>query len=352
VRRGLAVVFGGLGLVVALAGCAGQAPQPEPAPSAAPPRAAAQPSRPADRAVRIVYRAELRDVPPGEPVQVWIPLPEDDEQQRIGELLVEPEWPGELREQRVTHDPVWGNRILYLEGTVDGGAAAISITYDVERWVRRPDLRAFSVDGDPDPSPLFARDLTPPRLVVIDDQIQELADSLPASGAPTLSVARAFYDHVAAEMTYDKSGEGWGLGDSLYACSVGEGNCTDYHAYFMALCLARGIPARFQIGLFGPYEPRPGVSIELGGYHCWAEFRVPGRGWVPVDVSEGDKEAMRYELCFGGHTANRVTLSSGRDLVLEPAQAGEPLNYFVNPYAEVGGLPHAGVSKTATWLEE
>jgi hypothetical protein len=41
-----------------------------------------------------------------------------------------------------------------------------------------------------------------------------------------------------------------------------------------------------------------------------------------------------------------VTLSVGRDLVLEPPQAGEPLNYLLNPYAEADGKP---VATDKTW---
>ena len=119
----------------------------------------------------------------------------------------------------------------------------------------------------------------------------------------------------------------------------------------MALCLAVGIPSRFQIGLFGPYEAQPGEPLEVGGYHCWAEFHVPGRGWVPVDISEADKDPAMAETCFGEHTANRVTLSEGRDLILQPPQAGAPLNFFVDPYVEIDGVPHAGVRRSVTWTD-
>jgi hypothetical protein len=60
---------------------------------------------------------------------------------------------------------------------------------------------------------------------------------------------------------------------------------------------------------------------------------------VPVDASEASRFADRKEFFFGGHTSNRVTLSTGRDIVLEPKQAGDPLNYFLNPYAEADGKP-------------
>jgi hypothetical protein len=55
---------------------------------------------------------------------------------------------------------------------------------------------------------------------------------------------------------------------------------------------------------------------------------------VPVDASEAAKDPSRREYFFGAHDENRVEFSRGRDLVLNPPQAGEPLNYFVYPYAE------------------
>jgi transglutaminase-like putative cysteine protease len=138
-------------------------------------------------------------------------------------------------------------------------------------------------------------------------------------------------------MTYDKSGTGWGNGDTNFACDAGKGNCTDFHALFMSLCRAKGIPAGFEIGLYPPYARK--ADEKPGGYHCWSWFRVPGRTWVPVDCSEADRFPDRREYFFGSHTSNRVTLSVGRDLVLEPRQDGEPLNYLLDPYAEADGKP-------------
>jgi hypothetical protein len=73
---------------------------------------------------------------------------------------------------------------------------------------------------------------------------------------------------------------------------------------------------------------------------------VPGKTWVPVDCSEADRFPDKKEFFFGGHTSNRVTLSTGRDIALVPRQAGEPLNYFLNPYAEADGKP---VKAEKTW---
>ena len=36
---------------------------------------------------------------------------------------------------------------------------------------------------------------------------------------------------------------------------------------------------------------------------------------------------------------SRIVIGTGRDLVLNPHQSGEPLNYFMYPYAEADGKP-------------
>ncbi len=43
------------------------------------------------------------------------------------------------------------------------------------------------------------------------------------------------------------------------------------------------------------------------------------------------------EYYFGNLTEDRVQFTTGRDIDLEPRQAGPALNFFIYPYAEVGG---------------
>ncbi len=57
--------------------------------------------------------------------------------------------------------------------------------------------------------------------------------------------------------------------------------------------------------------------------------------------NEWDKDSAEtkemQEYYWGSCDEKRVELSCGRDITLSPAQAGEPLNNFGYPYAEVDG---------------
>jgi hypothetical protein len=61
---------------------------------------------------------------------------------------------------------------------------------------------------------------------------------------------------------------------------------------------------------------------------------------VPVDISEANKNPKLRDYYFGNLTPDRITFSTGRDIVLAPKQEGPPLNFFVYPYVEVGGKPY------------
>ncbi len=152
-----------------------------------------------------------------------------------------------------------------------------------------------------------------------------------------MKVARAIFEHVLANMKYDKPQDkkGWGKGSVKWACSEKYGNCTDFHALFMNLCRARGIPARFTMGVLLPREPKG----KLDGYHCWCEFYVAGAGWVPVDASEASKHPEKKDYYFGTLDEDRVAFLEGRDLTLEPAQKVGPLSIVPVGYAERDGKP-------------
>jgi transglutaminase-like putative cysteine protease len=280
------------------------------------------------RTFSIEYVGKVPEIPAGtKKLRVWLPVPQDSTVQSIKNLSFS-------KEAKLGVESKYGNKIAYFELDNPGAAAEIAMKFECTRVEIKTDLDALKADGK-DEADSFTVYRKADRLVLVDDEMKKVSDKVTEGKAGTLAKARAIYDYVLSRMTYDKNHQGWGLGSTRHACDVGKGNCTDFHALFNSLCRAQGIASGFEIGLYLPYNRKS--DEKLGGYHCWAFFRVPGKTWVPVDASEADRFEDRKEFFFGGHTSNRVTLSTGRDIVLEPRQAGEPLNYFLNPHAEADG---------------
>ncbi len=284
-----------------------------------------------ERTFEFRYEATLQDLPANAGrVAIWIPYPQGDAHQEVHDVKVDAPFRAEVRK-----DPAYGNRILYLSADKPApGPVHVGMTIQVRRSerVNRPDL-ASGVQDKTDTADL-ERWLRPDRRVPLDDRIRKLAEEVTLGRATDREKARAIYDYVVGTMKYDKTGTGWGNGDIYWACDARRGNCTDFHALFIGLSRAVGIPAKFAIGF--PLPPERGQG-EIPGYHCWAEFHLKDRGWVPVDASEAYKHPDKRDYFFGAHDENRVQLTIGRDLVLDPPQAGDPLNYFIYPYVEVDG---------------
>jgi transglutaminase-like putative cysteine protease len=286
------------------------------------------------RKFSIEYIGKISDVPSGTKVlKVWLPAPQNSTVQKIEKLEFTP------AATRLTTEPKYGNRIGYFEIQNPGTNAEVKMKFICTRDEIRMDFSGLDTDGR-ESNGAFGVYKNADKLVLVDDEIKRLSDQITVGKRGTLGKSRAIYDYVLEKMTYDKNHAGWGLGSTRHACDVGKGNCTDFHALFNSLCRAQGIASGFEIGLYLPYERNKQET--LGGYHCWAFFRVPGKTWVPVDCSEADRFPERKDYFFGNHTSNRVTLSTGRDIVLEPKQEGAPLNYFLNPYAEADGKPVKG----------
>jgi hypothetical protein len=114
-----------------------------------------------------------------------------------------------------------------------------------------------------------------------------------------------------------------------------EGACGQFHALFIALCRANGIPARpisgfiqgatdikeqglkvyvpieFELspqGLAGTQHYFKGKNGVSALPHIWAEFYCQGYGWIPVDLNIG--------RTFGYLKNPRVILSKGFDVLL------------------------------------
>jgi transglutaminase-like putative cysteine protease len=266
-----------------------------------------------------LYRAQLPKITGA--ARMWLPVPATDEFQTVEVKSIKA--PGQ---QQTLTDREHGNRVLLL--TLD--AADSGKTIELKFNVRRTEKAPYAGQA-----PDAGQYLDPERLVPADERFRTIAAEVVRGKKTDLVRARALYDHTIDRMRYIKFGDGWGKGDAVYACDVKTGNCTDFHSYFIALCRAVGIPARFAIGAAIPSGRNEGG---VDGYHCWAEFYADGKWW-PVDISEGDKYSSLSTYYFGHHPANRVEFSRGRDLVVEPGPASGPINFLAYPVLEIDGKP-------------
>jgi transglutaminase-like putative cysteine protease len=291
------------------------------------------------------YAFTVKNVPSGEKVQIWFPAAHSDPYQEVRVVSAKGDLP-----LKKTRESRFGNEIYFAEvAKAKSQDLHFEVVYDVVRHERltvglnRPRLENASLSNKEN-----KQFLAPDKLVPITGLPAELAAKVAADKSSQLDKARAIYDYVFANMSYDKTGTGWGRGDVLYACNAKKGNCTDFHSLFIAMARSQGIPSRFEIGFQVPPDQH---SSEIAGYHCWAEFFNPQNGWVPVDISEAWKHQTKKDYYFGAHDADRVQFSAGRDLKLNPAQQGEPLNYFVYPYVEVGGKQYPNVANDFSFAD-
>jgi transglutaminase-like putative cysteine protease len=255
------------------------------------------------------------------PARLWLPLARSDDAQtvRVEAIRI----PASRRELK---DRAHGNHVLFVTLGPEDGDSTIEVRYHVTRMER---------SAYPAAEASLQAYLAPERLVPATGTMRRIARDA-VKGKPTdLMRARALYDHAIERLRYARVGQGWGKGDAVYACDARSGNCSDFHAYFIALARAVGIPARFAVGAAIPSERDDGG---IDGYHCWAEFYADGKWW-PVDVSEADKNARLSTYYFGHHPANRIELSRGRDLVVEPGPQSGAINFLAHPVLEVAGKP-------------
>ena len=256
-------------------------------------------------------------------VEAWIPIPQAGPFQKIENLSI-----SSSLKYRMENDSVFGNLFLHLIPFELTKPDTVKVNFRVCRQEARSHTEHIDV---------FSRELflQPYKNVPLNPQLYYIADTMSSSGSDNV---REIYNTIIKHMEYDKSGEGWGQGDAVYACNIGKGNCTDYHSLFNALLRVQQTPAQFNIGFSIPED----LSGVIPGYHCWAEYYKEGEGWVPVDISNADKNPGKEDYYFGRLDNRRVKFTVGRDIPLPGGTSEDIVNFSVYPYVKVNGAPSSG----------
>jgi len=132
----------------------------------------------------------------------------------------------------------------------------------------------------------------PTPLTEADGALTELAGSLAA-----LDSTAAVLD--AAAVVTDRVRYAQGVTDVAHsaadALALGRGVCQDHAHVMLALCRARGVPARYVSGYVDPGD------VPTAASHAWVDVWLAG-GWVTVDVTHA---------CFASEKYCRIAV--GRD---------------------------------------
>lgn len=275
-------------------------------------------------------------------LDIFVPLAADNAQQKLEGEEIRANIEGQVKVEAVYNNRYWHGRVK----ASDVDTVKINIRSQVRRFAavasKASSARALD-DAELEKYQLFLK--ANQRVVINDPVLLPIQKEIEAMhpGADKNVRARDIYDWVVSNVEYKKVGSGWGNGDTFWACNERYGNCTDFHSLFISLARSEQIPARFEMGFPVPQDKAAG---NIGGYHCWVQFYLPGRGWVPIDASEAAKAPLKRDFYYGNHPQDRILFSVGRDLKL----GAHTLNYFIYPHIELNGEIYKGeVKKTFSY---
>ncbi len=294
-----------------------------------------------ERNAEVALRFDLKAPEEAKIVRLWIPYPISNENQIIKDVSVQ----GNFSQSGIFREDEHGNTMLYAEW--DGPSKERTLTYTFKVTRKEVVRKDFPGRELPLSKQEFKEYLKATGAGPIGGNVKELAAKITKDKETVLEKSRAIYDWIVENMHRDPNVKGCGFGQvEQLLVSLG-GKCADIHSVFVALSRAAGVPAR---EVFGIRIPKGKEGEMTKAQHCWAEFYLPGYGWVPADPADVRKAILEQKLTldqakslreyfFGAVDESRIGYGRGRDVILNPPQSGAPLNYFMYPYAEADGKP-------------
>lgn len=272
--------------------------------------------------------------------KVWLPYPTSNKYQDISNLKLE----GNYKNSGVYTDKKFGTTMLYAEWDKGAKSRNLTLNYSVSREEVKLNFPTSEKPWNKDDFKIF---LEATKNGPTDGVVGDLAKEITKGKTTIYDKARAIYLWTCDNMYREPKTIGCGEGDVCKLLETPGGKCADIHSVFVALCRSAGVPAR---EVLGSRLGKKDVQDITGWQHCWAEFYLPGTGWITVDPGDvrklmlkkgyknGDAGAEKLKQYFwGGIDQYRYSFGHGRDLALEPRQEDGSLNYLMYPYAEIDG---------------
>lgn len=269
---------------------------------------------------------EVLKPPKNRDISIWTPLPHDDYDQRVTGLTVTSSFP-----YRVTEETIFRNRMYFFKTDRLNSGDRIVLKYNLYRKVS---------DTVEDRNEKPERYLEPSEWEKWDDNIARYTDSLAGKETDPVKIARKIYDALVDSLTYVH--EACGRGVSILTFEEKTGRCDEFHALFRSMLMYKKIPVKWEQGIAFPYpsviKKKGEVEADCINSQSWLRFYIGNNRWMPVDLAEAKKRPDLRDFFFGRLVPNRIRMSAGRGMNLNPLQQS-PINTFPYTYAEADGLP-------------
>ncbi len=292
----------------------------------------------------VTFTVNLKTAADAKKASVYLPYPLSDKNQEISDVRVT----GNFASQGVYLEPKSG--ALYLKASWDKVSAKpmLSMSFHVDsKYMKGGKLP----DGGTEiPVEVRSKLLENDYLPVKHPEVVRCAKEAIGNAKTMRDKAYGVYLWTIDHTYRDPDVRGCGLGEAIKTLTEahGGGKCADISSVFITVARAAGIPARDVYGL-----RIKGKSGNItGDFHCWAEFYLPGHGWVMADPADVRKAMLveklddksprtkeRTDFFWNGDDLFRIALNRGEHGVAFPGMKGEPVGYFMYPYAEVDGKP-------------
>ena len=294
-----------------------------------------------ERQGTVTIQASLNASAEAKNVKLWIPYPMSNKNQDITSVSIS----GNYADTGIYKEPKDGASVLYAEWNAPAKDRVLTYTFTIKR--KEVVTRNFPKKELPLSTEELRQYLDNSHLGSSEKRVKEIASEITRGKKTILEKSRAVYDWVVDNMRRDPNVKGCGLQEIDRLLTEKGGKCADISSVYIALSRASGIPARHVYGIRMPKITDGDITKFQ---HCWAEFYLPGYGWVVVDPADVLKfkleknptpEELRAkrEYFFGAVDESRIALNSAEHIMLNPPQNGRPLLYFMYPYAEVDGKP-------------
>ncbi|MCE5337174.1 MAG: transglutaminase-like domain-containing protein [Methanomicrobiaceae archaeon] len=176
------------------------------------------------------------------------------------------------------------------------------------------------------------------RNIEVTDAVREKAREIVGNETNPHLQAQMIYYHIIETYPYSLVPHGSldarepKVAESTYMFETGHGDCGTQSMLFAAFCRSLGIPAR----ALGGYQM---IMAETPGGHFWAEYYLPGYGWVPNDVTVAEaadwvvlpeeKRTAFKDYYAANLDSARLVIQKNIDAPMDPALPDDAVTFRV-----------------------